>query len=104
MKNHKFRNWANYFVLRINALENNAVLFEFRNNKRFERVAVDTPIKAGSWYNLRTETQDRLIRAYLDDMPVLEYVADRNLDGYVGLWTKADSVTVFKDLEIFPSV
>lgn len=98
------RDWANYFVLRINALENNAVLFEFRNNKRFQRVVADIPIKTGSWYSLRTETQDRLIRAYLDDVPVLEYVTERNLDGYVGLWTKADSVTLFKDLEILPGV
>lgn len=98
------RDWANYFVLRINALENNAVLFEFRNNKRFERGVADTPIKTGNWYNLRTETQDRLIRAYLDDVQVLEYVADRNLDGYVGLWTKADSVILFKELGILPSI
>lgn len=96
------RDWANYFVLRINALENNAVLFEFRNNKRFERVVADMPIKTGSWYNLRTETQDKLIRAYLDDVQVLEYVPDRNLNGFVGLWTKADSVTLFRDLQILP--
>ena len=50
------RDWANYFVFRINALENNAVLFEFRNNKRFQRVVTDIPIKTGCWYTLRTET------------------------------------------------
>ena len=49
------------------------------------------------------DSQDRLIRAYLDDVQVLEYEADRNLDGYVGLWTKADSVTLFKGM-IFEAV
>jgi pyruvate, water dikinase len=98
------RDWANYFVFRINALENNAVLFEFRNNKRFERVTADMPIKTGTWYNLRVETEDKLIRAYLDDVQVLEYVSDRNLHGYVGLWTKADSVTLFSHLQILPLI
>jgi len=98
------RDWANYFVFRINALENNAVLFEFRNNKRIERATADMPIEAGSWYNLCAEAQGRLIRAYLDDVQVLEYEADRNLDGYVGLWTKADSVTLFNDLQFLPDI
>ncbi len=97
------RDWANYFVFRINALEDNAVLFEFRNNKRFERVTADMPIEVGIWYNLRTEAQGRLIRAYLNNVQVLEYEADRNLDGYVGLWTKADSATLFKNLALASS-
>lgn len=98
------RDWANYFVFRINALENNAVLFEFHNNKRLQRSEIQTPIQSGSWYSLRIVTFNNTLRAYLDDLQVLEYVADRDLGGYVGLWTKADSVTLFKDLEIFPSI
>jgi len=98
------RDWANYFVFRINALENNAVLFEFKNNKRFQCSEIETPIASGSWYTLRIETIGRMIQAYLNDLPVLEYEAGRDLGGYVGLWTKADSVTLFKDLEILPSI
>lgn len=94
------RDWANYFVFRINALEDNAILFEFRNNKRFERAATDVPIEAGNWYNLRIETRGRSIRTYLGDSQLLEYEADRVLDGYVGLWTKADSATLFNNLNI----
>jgi pyruvate, water dikinase len=97
------RDWANYFVFRVNALENNAVLFEFHNNKRLQRSAIETPIESGSWRNLRIETIDKVVRAYLDDLQVMEYEADRDLGGYVGLWTKADSVTLFKDLMILPN-
>ncbi len=94
------RDWANYFVFRINALEDNAVLFEFRNNKRFARGAADVPIEAGCWYSLHIATGGRLIRAYLDGVQVVEYETDRGLNGYVGLWTKADSVTLFDSLAI----
>lgn len=96
------RDWANYFVFRINALENNAVLFEFHNNKRLWRAAVDIPIESGSWYRLRTETGGSVFRAFLDDRQVLEYTTDKDPAGYVGLWTKADSVTLFKDLQVTP--
>jgi pyruvate,water dikinase len=98
------RDWANYFVFRINALEDNAALFEFRNNKRFKRIATDMPIGTGSWYTLRSEVQGRLIRAFVDDLQVVEYEADRNLDGYIGLWTKADSVTLFRGPLISPVI
>jgi hypothetical protein len=30
----------------------------------------------------------------------MEYEADRDLEGYAGLWTKADSVTLFSDLAL----
>ena len=30
----------------------------------------------------------------------MEYTAERDLDGYVGLWTKADSVTLFNDFAL----
>jgi len=94
------RDWSNYFVFRVNALEDNVILFEFKNSKRIERSSVDTPISSGQWHRLRVETAGRRIRAFLEDRLLMEYAADRDLDGYVGLWTKADSVTLFNDFII----
>lgn len=37
------------------------------------------------------------------DRQVMEYETERDLDGYVALWTKADSVTLFKELQHRPS-
>ena len=96
------RDWANYFVFRINGLEDNAVLFEFRNGKRFERQSVEIPVHRDQWHRLRIETQGQQIRAFLDNQQLLEYQAERSLTGYLGLWTKADSVTLFKDLTMQP--
>jgi pyruvate,water dikinase len=90
------RDWANYFVVRINALEDNTILFEFKNGKRYERQQIATPIQPEQWHHLRIEVAGRHIRASLNDLQVIDYQAERSLSGYLGLWTKADSVTFFK--------
>lgn len=92
------RDWANYFVFRINALENNAILFEFKNGKRLLRAEVDVPVTAGCWYHLRVDIHDRTLKAFFEERQLLQYEADRDLQGYIGLWTKADSVTLFNNL------
>jgi pyruvate, water dikinase len=92
------RDWDNYFVFRVNALEDNAILFEFRNGRRVARASIDTPIAGGRWHLLRVEMSGRCVRAFLEDRLMLEYDADRDLNGHVGLWTKADSVTLFNEL------
>ena len=94
------KNIGNYFVWRLNALEDNVILFEFVNNKRLKRASVDKPIDSGQWYDLRVEIQGPEIKGYLDDELLLEYTADKPVSGYVGLWTKADSVTYFQGLSI----
>ena len=43
-----------------------------------------------------------MVRAFVDDQQVMEYQAERSLNGYLGLWTKADSVTLFKELAMQP--
>jgi pyruvate,water dikinase len=94
------QNIGNYFVFRLNRLEDNLVLFEYINSRRIERKSVSRPLAAGQWYHLRVHFQDRQLTAFVDDEPVLTYEADRNLAGYVGLWTKADSVTAFDDFHL----
>ncbi len=94
------RNIGNYFVLRVNALEDNFALFEYVNNRRFQRVSVAAGIETGRWCEIRVETSGRNVRGYLDDRLLIEYTAEKPLSGYVGIWTKADSVTYFSDLTI----
>lgn len=94
------RNVGNTFVLRINGLENNLTLLEFVNNRRFSRAVVPVEIATGRWYTIRVETSGNHIRGYLNEDCLIEYTAEWPVHGYVGLWTKADSVTGFKDLSI----
>jgi pyruvate, water dikinase len=92
------RNAGNYYVLRINALEDNVILFEYVDNKRFQRVSAEKKIETNRWYRLRVEMTGSTLKGLVDEEPVLEYQADRPIQGYVGLWTKADSVTAFRNL------
>ncbi len=93
-------NMANYFVLRINALEDNVVLFEFVNGRRYQRATVARRIETGRWYSVAAVVRGSSVQGFLDDELLLEYRADRSLEGYVGMWTKADSLTHFADLRI----
>lgn len=93
-------NVGNYFVLRINALEDNFTLFEFVNDRRFQRATVHRKIATGHWYRIQAEISGNTLKGYLDDELLIEYTAARNLKGYAGLWTKADSVTQFGALTI----
>jgi pyruvate,water dikinase len=98
------RDVGNYFVFRINALENNAILFEFKRSKRFQLTEVDFPIVSKKWYDLKVETAGSHVKAFLDDRLLVDHEADRTTEGYLGLWTKADSVTEFDSLTFDASV
>lgn len=93
---------GNFFVLRLNALENNLILFEFVNAKRLQRASVKRPINSDRWYRLRVEVEGRAIKGYLDDELCLEHQTSAPAAGFVGLWTKADSVTSFRELHYQP--
>lgn len=94
------RSLGNYFVWRLNALEDNLVLFEYTNHKRAQRALKPVKIESERWYGLKVELTEKSIRGYLDDALILTYNTDTPLAGYAGLWTKADSVTVFRNWEI----
>lgn len=94
------RNAANYFVFRINALEDNAILFEFINGKRIERKTLEMVVTANTWYHLSVAIDGPAIRCQAGDRHCLEYTAETAVQGHVGLWTKADSATWFGPLTI----
>ncbi|MBA4367268.1 MAG: pyruvate, phosphate dikinase [Desulfobacterium sp.] len=91
---------CNYFVFRINALEDNVILFEFENAKRVQRKAAKMKIDPGEWYGVRIETEGDLFKGFVNDELIMEYQSQQSFAGYVGLWTKADSVTQFDDFRI----
>lgn len=90
------RDIGNYFVFRINALEDNAMLFEFVNNNRIERARCDLPIARNQWYTLEVGVKDNSASCRVNGAVVFDYQTDRPLHGHTGLWTKADSVILFK--------
>jgi hypothetical protein len=57
------------------------------------------PPKAGEWHTIRVVAKGKKIQAYLGDKLLLDHEDGTFADGYVGLWTEADSVTEFDDLD-----
>jgi pyruvate,water dikinase len=64
------------------------------------RATVPKEIRKDRWRLLAVEFSGHTLKGYLDGELLIEYSADRPLRGYVGLWTKADSVTYFDALII----
>jgi hypothetical protein len=95
------RDGRNYFLIRANALENNFRLYTIVNGKRstIASARVKEP-SLGAWHAIRVVASGSKIQGYLDGTPLLDHQDKTFADGWVGLWTKADSVTEFADLEI----
>jgi hypothetical protein len=98
----------NYYVVRANALEDNVVLYKMIKGVRtaFDIVGrkggygVNAPVPSSQWHALRCEFAGSRFKVSYDGQPVFE-VEDATIKdaGMIGLWTKADSVTVFDDLK-----
>lgn len=94
------RDIENYLVFRINALEQNAMLFEFRNGRRDVLAEAPIELRSGLWYDLGVEFDQDGLRAQVDGHTVLDLPAQPVPPGFIGLWTKADSTTWFTSLTV----
>src|SRR2546426_4044789 len=91
----------NYLLVRANALENNFRLYTLVNGKRSTIASARvTEPKLGEWHKIRVVAQGSKIQAYLNDALLLDHNDKTFTGGWLGLWTKADSVTEFADLEV----
>ncbi len=94
----RWKDGDNYYVARANALENNVSLYYTQNGRRITIKYVDAPVPRNQWHTLRVEFTGRQIRVALDGKLYIE-VEDGHIAGAgsIGVWTKADSVTLFDD-------
>ena len=105
----RYKDQDNYYIVRANALEGNVVLYKVENGKR-----TDLPVKgkgrtygmkdkvpSGQWGTLRVVAQGNTFEVYHDGKKLYEVEDSTFQDaGKVGLWTKADSVIYFDDLQV----
>jgi len=91
----------NYYVVRANGLEDNFRLYTMKDGSRNQLASakVDPP-KLGDWHTIRIVAKGSKIQAYLNGKLQIDHEDKTYTEGYVGLWTKADSVTEFDDLEM----
>ena len=101
------RDADNYYVVRANALEDNVVLYKTIKGVRSALdivgrkggYGVKVSVPPDQWHTLRCEFAGARFKVTYDGRPMFE-VEDTSIRdaGMIGLWTKADSVTVFDDL------
>ncbi len=89
-----------YYVVRSNALEDNFRLYYYDRGRYQLATARVQPPALGRWHTLRVVAVGDHIQGYLNGQLLLDHRDSRFRSGQVGLWTKADSVTAFDDLEI----
>jgi hypothetical protein len=91
----------NYYIVRANGLEDNFRLYTMKDGSRGQLAStkVDAP-KLGDWHTMRVVAKGPKIQAFLNGNLKLDHEDRTCTEGYVGLWTKADSVTEFDDLEV----
>lgn len=96
----RFADPQNYYVARWNPLEDNVRVYKVVDGVRTQLDTAKVPPGDG-WRTLRIVTYGRDIRGYLDGQLILEAEDDQFAQpGGIGLWTKADAVTAFADLQV----
>ena len=88
----------NYYVARANALEDNVTVYYTVNGRRTEKKRADMKVASNQWHTLRVDFQGAHVTVTLDGKRALDWDDETFRDaGKVGVWTKADSVTLFDD-------
>jgi hypothetical protein len=92
----RWKDGDNYFVARANALENNVSLYHTTAGSRRTIQYRDAPVARDAWHTLRVDFKGASIRVALDGKTYID-LQDTHIQGggKVGVWTKADSITVF---------
>lgn len=94
----RWKDGNNYYVARANALEDNVSLYYTQNGRRNTIKYVDAPVAGGVWHALRVEFNGQHIRVLLNGKAYIDLVDGRiGGAGAIGVWTKADSTTLFDD-------
>ncbi|SRR5213594_1354248 len=88
----------NYYVARANALEDNVTVYYTVNGRRIERKRIGMKVATNQWHTLRVDFQASHFTVTFDGKKAIDWDDETFKDaGKVGVWTKADSVTIFDD-------
>jgi len=105
----RYRDKDNYYIVRANALEGNVVLYKVEKGRRTDLPVVGKgrtygmkeKVPSEVWGTLRVVAKGNLFEVYHNEKKLYE-VKDETFKeaGKIGLWTKADSVIYFDDLQV----
>jgi len=88
----------NYYIARANVLEDNVTIYHTIKGKRVSFKNIDTKVTPGIWHTLRVDFAGNRFIVTFDGQKVIDATDESfSNSGKVGVWTKADSVTLFDD-------
>lgn len=101
----RWKDGNNYYVARANALESNVSLYYTAKGIRKTIQYQNALVKQGVWHVLQVDFNGTAIQVSLDGKTYIS-VNDSHISGSgkAGVWTKADSVTLFDDFDYSDSI
>ena len=96
----RFKDGDNYYIARANALEDNVTIYHTLNGSRSSFKSHNTKVSTNEWHTLRVDFSGDKFKVSFDGAVVIEADDTTFGDaGAVGVWTKADSITLFDDFK-----
>jgi hypothetical protein len=97
----RYQDANNYYVCRMNPLEDNFRVYKVIDGKRTQFENADVKIPAGEWHTIKIKQEGEHIECFLDGKKLLDHKDDAiTKAGKVGLWTKADAHTHFDQFQV----
>src|SRR6266480_7929906 len=88
----------NYYIARANALEDNVTIYHTVKGKRTEKKRTSMKVASNEWHTLRVDFRGSHFTVTFGGKKAIEWDDETFTEaGMVGIWTKADSVTLFDD-------
>ncbi len=92
---------ATYYSVRYTTTDGNIALWEFDGDrKRILEGKDHLQLPLNEWHEIRVELRGTRLTGSINGRLDLEYTLPRPVTGRVGLWTKRDSVTAFKNFTV----
>ncbi|ACH39683.1 hypothetical protein Gbem_2675 [Citrifermentans bemidjiense Bem] len=92
---------GDYLVIRANAQEENLVFFKLDQGRRSTVQWINkVPVPSNRWQTLKVVVNGRKIEGYLNGTKYVDYLWSEDIDGRIGLWSKADSYVFFDKVSV----
>ena len=97
-------NGASYHYVRYNTKDGNVALWRMDGPKRtvVKHGEAHEQLAKGEWHRLELTVQGRKIRAVVDGRLGVEHELAEPVAGRLGLWTKPDASSAFRNLKVNP--
>jgi hypothetical protein len=99
----RWQDGGNYYVARANVLEDNVTVYHTVRGSRRAFKNVNMKVMTNTWHALRVDFSGNQFKVTFDGKLALQATDNTFKNaGAVGVWTKADSVTLFDDFTYGP--